>query len=236
MQQKQQRTFVQDYQLVQSLTEYIALTGMVFTRRDIGFRLLSPPVVAVITGILVVLSIMLEPSNPDAHPLALLLFAVLFFIAAMHQRLRRWMEIRRGQQGHSYYIGTSIFDFAWLPNFCRANRRVARYFDPVFFSGTGIALYPVSHALAVWLVMTGISLRIFEDTIHRRNLHMDLDITDSLIVSQRQAQVIEHNEEPIGIHRQPTAGIPTGFAEDIEEHINRRKADNTETNETNEKK
>jgi hypothetical protein len=64
------------------------------------------------------------------------------------------MDLNNGIAQFSYYIGSSPFDFRWLPNFVRRNRRVARYFDPIFCAAIGLVLFPYSRALAMWLVFS----------------------------------------------------------------------------------
>ena len=206
--------------------QFPALTVMVFLRRDLGYRMLNPLGLIAVTGILFVIAILSQPDNADSGALGLLLFALAAFILGMGQRQKRWKELNRGVRQHSYYIGTSPFEkLRWLPMFCRRNRRSARLIDPIFCVAIGFALFPVSRLLAMWLIFSGVCLRSFEYTVHHRELNLNLDMVDGLIVSEVQGQTVERFEESPGAEpQQPTTGIPTGLGPDILENIKRRKA------------
>jgi hypothetical protein len=202
-----------------------ALTVMVMLRRDLGYRLLNPPSLIAVTGFLAAVAVLAQPGNEDAQPIDLLFFALGALVLGMYQRLKRWLELNRGIRQHSYYIGTSPFDYHWLPIFCRRNRRMARLIDPIFCALIGLAVFPWSRALAMWLVFSGFCLRSYEYAVHQKQRNMDLDLVDGLIVSERQGQVVEQFEESHDAgQQQPATGIPTGLGQDIQENINRRQA------------
>jgi hypothetical protein len=221
----ERRSFLQDYAFAQWLMQFPALTLILFLRRDVGFRLLHPLKLIVVFGLLAVASILAMPGNEDARPVALLIFALLGFSIGLYQRFRRWYELHSGQMQHSYYIGSSPFDFQRLPSFCRRNRRIARIIDPIFCAVIGMALFPLSHALSMWVVVSAFSLRSYEHQIYRNQRNLDLDLIDSLIVSQRQSQVFEQYEDNLNPEEQHTSGsVPTGLGDDIRSHIHNRRS------------
>ncbi len=136
----ERRSFIQDYYFAQWLTQFPPLTIAVILRRDIGYRLLHPLKLIAVMGAVAVIAILATPGNEDARPTDLLVFAGISFVFGMGQRIRRWWELDRNARQHSYYIGSSPFDFKWLPNFVRRNRRVARYIDPIV-----VAASPLDH-------------------------------------------------------------------------------------------
>jgi len=203
--------------------KYPALTVMVFLRRDIGYRFLDPRHLLTVTGILAAFSIMVQPAPPRSGPQALLWFAILAFLFGIGQRNKRMKELKQGIVQHSYYIGTSIFDFRWLPAFCRNDRRMARFFDPIVCFVIGVAVFRASCMLCYWLVFAAVCLRCFEDAVHRRERNRDLDMLDNLILSGIHSNTVEQFEKPpAALPQQAATGVPTGLAPDIAEHIERR--------------
>jgi hypothetical protein len=225
-QQQQGRSLREELEFSQWLMQFPALTVMVFLRRDLGYRLLNPLALIAVTGFLAIISILAQPDNADNQPVFLLLFALMAFIVGMSQRLKRWQELNSGVRQHSYYIGTSCFEtIRWLPMFCRRNRRIARFIDPFTCMIIGVALFPVSRFLAMWLLFSGMCLRSFEYVIHQRERNRNLDLVDGLIISEAQGETVERFEESPGAQsQQPDPGIPTGLGPDIQEKIKHRKA------------
>ena len=193
---------------------------MVFLRRDLGYRFLSPFKLIAVMGGLAVVAILETPGNEDARTWDLGVFAVIGFALGVYQRLRRWADLNNGVARFSYYIGSSPFDFSWLPNFMRRNRRVARYCDPVFCALIGLALFPYSRALAMWLVFSALCLRSFEDQVFQRERHRDLDILDSLLIAEDQIRTMDAYQQAQGVaNHQPEQGVPSGVGDDIEGQI-----------------
>src|ERR1017187_10414223 len=226
LQPPEKPSFTQKLATAQSWTRLPALTIIVVLRRDLGFRLLNPLPFFAMTGILALVAILAMPGSPNGGPLAMLLFAVLSFICGMSQRMDRWRELNRNVRSHSYYLGSSPFDYKWLPEFCRRNRRVARFFDPIFCALVGYVLLPSLPALALWLVFAGLCLRVFEDAVFIRERNRELDISDSLIISQRCALVIDQTEHTATKNQPPQQGIPAGLGPDIAGKVNIRKMKN----------
>jgi len=210
---------------MQWMMKYPALTVMVFLRRDMGYRFLNPLHLLSMTGILAFISVSINSKNPHAKPEHLFIFAVLALFLGGCQRTKRWRELKRGIVQHSYYIGTSPFDFRWLPNFIRCNRKIARFIDPIFCLLIGLVCLPVSSMLGLWLIFAGASLRAYEHAVHRKELNRNLDMLDSIIVSQVHSRTVEKFEDqPSAPQAQGPTGIPTGLAPDIQKQIKRRNA------------
>jgi hypothetical protein len=230
-QQSSGPSFVENLAFVQWAMKFPALTLMVLTRRDIGYRFLSPLMLIAVFGLLAVVATLATPGNEAAHPAHLLIFAGIGFASGIAQRIRRWRDVNRGVNHHSYYIGSSAFDFRWLPFFVRRNRRVARYIEPLFWAGLGFALLPFSRALALWLIFAAFCLRGFEDQVFRRLRNRDLDLMDSIIVAEDQALTLEQYEQA---HHPPqhqnSPGIPTGLGDDIQKNIHSQKHNNPSLN------
>ena len=205
------------------LTRWPTLTILTLLRRDLGYRLLNPLHLLAVNGILALIAIFAMPGSPNGGPLALLLFAILSFLSGMSQRFKRWQELNSNIRSHSYYIGTSPFQFAWLPEFCRRNRRVERFLDPVLCAVVGLILLPSLPALALWIGFSAACLRLFEHAVFMRQRNRDLDIFDSIAISQRAALVFEQTEHTATKGQPPQQGIAVGLGPDIAEQVKLRK-------------
>jgi len=224
-------SFIQIYALMQWLIKFPALTLMVMTRRDIGYRLLNPLILIAVFGLLAVVTILSIPGNESANQAPLLVFALIGFLSGIAQRIRRWRDVGRGVNHHTYYIGSSPLDFHWLPSFIRRNRRVARYIDPIVCAGIGLTLFPYSPALAAWLVFAAFCLRGFEDQVFQRERNRDLDLADSIHISEEQSRVLEQYEQARNApQHQNSPGIPTGLGDDIQKKIHSQKHSNPSMN------
>jgi hypothetical protein len=202
------------------LMQFPALTAMIWLRRDLGYRTVGPARLIPITVLLVVASVLAIPSNADARPVDLLVFALLTFALGVYQRVRRWIQLDQKIRQHSYYIGTSPFDFRWLPVFFRRNRRIPRFVDPLVVMLIGLAVFQISRSLGLWLAISAISLRTFEYTVFQRERKLSLDIMDGMILSERESQIVEEFEATSGWHQHKDAsGITTGLSGDIERQI-----------------
>jgi hypothetical protein len=211
-----------NWEFLKWLSRFPALTVMVFLRRDLGYRELNLLALITMTGVLFALA---SYSNETSRPQDLMIFAAVMFLLGLAQRIRRWREYRRGVRQHSYYIGTSLFDFRWLPGFIRNERRIARYVDPAVCIIIGFASFPYTHALALWLMFAGVALRGYEDAVYKRELHQRLDTIDGLVVSEIQADTVERfsKEAAAPPPQQQRTGIPTGMGDDIQDRIKSRK-------------
>ena len=170
-------------------------------------------------------AILFAESYPSAHLEHLFIFGILAFLLGIAQRFQRWVEHLFGKLQHSYYIGTSPFDWRLLPQFLRRRRRVARFVDPAVCAITGFYFLPVSRPLSLWLIFAGMCLRVFEDAVHRKELNQSLDVLDGLIESEVHTNNVEIFERPPETQpkQKPTTAVPTGIGADIEKQIKRRR-------------
>lgn len=206
------------------LMMYPAMTVMVFIRKDIGYRLLNPMPMIYMNGILMLVAAFIPPDKPDANPEYLFWFALISLFLGSCQRTKRWREFKRGILQHTYYVGTSPFDYQWLPRFCRRFRRMARFADPFFCIFVGLIFMTVSTALGFWIMIAGAALRVFEDAVHKKELNRDLDILDSVIISEVHGDTVEQfDDSPSHTPQSTSAPVPTGLAPDIEKQIKRQR-------------
>lgn len=225
-QSSEQSSWLRDYTFAQWLCQLPALSFIVIIRRDIGYRLLNPLALAGVNAFLVIVGLLAMQDSPKAGGEGLVWFATfsLAFGASRRRQCRR--EFKRNEvRQHSYYIGSSPFDFKWLPNFIRRNRKIARIIDPIFCILLGLMMIHVSPMLTVWLLFTGICLRALEDDVHRREKERELDLIDSLIESQHQAQIVDKFDYIPVQPKQSKPGITTGIGKDIEGKIRRLKTE-----------
>jgi hypothetical protein len=217
-------TFLQNYRAAQWFTQFPALTAIVLLRRDVGFRLLHPLKLIAVAIALMAIASQVRSGDANTRPMDLFLFAWVFLAVASYQRFTRWREWRRNVRQHSFFVGTSPFDFKWLPRFCRRNRRVARFVDPLVCAAVGVALFPVSRVLGLYLAFSGFCLRAYEYMIYERELSRDLDLLDSMVRSEVQAETVEQFEPTPGAPAQSDGAIPTGLGMDTKAHQKRRRA------------
>ena len=219
-QQESVPSFRQCHEFVHRLLPYPALTVLVCLRSDLGYRLVSVYRLLATCGIVAVITILATPGHEAGRPYDLLVFLGIAFFNGLAQRIRRWRQLNRNDiQAHSYFIGSSPFSFRWLPEFIRRNRRVARYFDPLFCALVGLALFPFSRFLAFYLIFAGFCLRVVEHTTWNRERHTDLDMIDSLIRSGQQVQKLDQYEHAPAAQPQSQDAIPTGIGSDIAKKI-----------------
>lgn len=215
-------SLMEKMEAMRGMMGFPAMTVMVFLRHNLGYRFLHPGHLLSMGGILFVLGALAQDS-PNHE--ALMLFGVLVPVLGLAQRFRRWLEIRRGVRLHSFYIGDSIFEAKWFPNFLKRKRRFTRIFDPLACVIGGACLLGVCPSLGMWLVFSGFALRVVEDTVYRQELNRDLDTLDGMIVSEVQAETVDRFAEPPAEVRQQqesNEGIATGLSEDIQQKIKQR--------------
>ncbi len=205
--------------------QFPAGTVIVLLRPDVGYRLLNPIKLVAVNGALAVIAILAQPGNEDANPLALLAFAAVSFCAGMGQRVRRWRQLSQPARQTSYYIGTSPFNFRWLPAFMRRNRRISRFVDPLVCILVSVAVFPLSSALACYLAFAGFCLRVYESDVFERERERDLDLSDGLLRAEIQSQLVEQYEGTSDLRpRQPKPGLPTGVGSDLKTNLKRQQA------------
>lgn len=200
-----------------------ALTVMFFFRKHLGYRLLNPLHIFAITGAIIFLSLHLQKANPGGGGEDLMWFGIVALCLGMLRRAISWKELQLGLSVHSYYIGTSPFEFRWLPAYLLRYRRMARFADPLFCIALGFLYLRVSTPLGYWLMFAGVSLRAFEDAVYRKALDRDLDLADGLIMSDVYSRSVEQFSQPPQQPPGQSNGLPTGLASDVEMQMRRRK-------------
>lgn len=211
-------------QFVRGVMNLCALTVLVFLRHRLGYRLLNPLALMVMTFALFVLA---SFKRHTPNPQALMLFAVVMCAVGIAKRFKRWIDARRGIRIHSYYIGDSIFECRWFPQFLLHNRRFTRFFDSFVCLGAGIAVFEFSPVLGGWLIFCGFCVRALEAQAYQQQFERDLDTVDGLIMSGVQSETVDRFSEPSETTQQQSAnspGIPTGLSRELKAKIWRRKA------------
>lgn len=217
-------SFSEQLEIARGLTKLPALTVMVFLRRDIGCRLLSPFQLLAVNGILMFVADLFDESDQDANWVDLFMFALAALLLGLCLRAIRWDDYRRGLIKHSYYIGSSIFELLPLPKCLRRHRIIPRFADPLACGFIGYHILPDSPILGHWLIFSGICLHVFEEHVRRKALHQSMDVADSLVEAQVHMQRVEHFESPQETPKQkPSIAVPTGLGADILPQIKRRK-------------
>jgi hypothetical protein len=218
----------QQIDITKNLMPYAALTLMVFLRGNMGYRLVNPTWLWGVTVVEIVVSVFFHICWNATGPNLLFDFAVVSFVLGMIQRFKRKRELERGIRQHSFYIGNSRLHFSGLPEFFRRKRRVERFLDPIvcFIIGT-ILILVHQPLLGFWVAMSAACLRVFEAEVYEKEKNRNLDMVDSLIVSEGQAEVVEKFERPQAASpaaQRLDSHVPTGLADDIQDQIKRRKA------------
>lgn len=216
-------TIFQKVEVMQGLASYPAMTAMLFLRRGMGHRFLSPAGIFVTAfGIFLVAEFARDTPYYDA----LQIFALLVLVGGLAERGLRLREFKRGIYQHSQYIGDSRLA-AWFPESMRRDRRIERFVDPLVWMALGVGAYQFSPALGGWMVFSGMCLRVFEAAVYQRRQERNVDLIDGLIEAQDQQETIEQLIQPAAppppAFNQSEA-IPTGFGPDIEQRVKARQS------------
>jgi hypothetical protein len=221
-------------ELIQWLALFPAITVMVFIRRKIGFRMIKPAWLFIMTGILFIFTDMFGArfyvgffgfgGILGPMPGLIKLYALAMLGMGLYQRFTRWRELCKGVRWHTYSPGISILEVLPLPAFFRANRRIYRFLDPALCIIVAQFVAPhLSQGLVLWLTFAGFSLYVYENALYEKMVEHDLDTLDNLISSEVQMETVKHFEGPQPDERQrtlqDTGGIPTGSAPDIHKQI-----------------
>ena len=133
-----------------------ALTVMVFLRRKVGYRFLSPMKLQVMTLLILALSSISaissnssagavsgysgygSPNVAGAAPIIgaatpLIFFAIAMLVTGMIKRYLQWQGIKRGVSWHTYSRGVSWFTFLPL-----SDSIIKRYVDPAAVAVVGL--------------------------------------------------------------------------------------------------
>ena len=171
--------FTEKMKLVQAMMLFPALTVVVFLRRRLGYRILNPAWLFGVTFFMCIAAAVVQ--NPEVNPEDLMVFALFVLIFGGGQRAARWREFRQGVLQHSYYLGDSILESLPLPRFLRYERRVCRIVDPTLCVAIGLALQSISRVLGLWLIFSGLSLRVVEGAMRRKQIEKEFEDRKSVV-------------------------------------------------------
>ncbi|HEV2693077.1 MAG TPA: hypothetical protein VG347_09310 [Verrucomicrobiae bacterium] len=197
-----------------------ALSVAVMLRKDIGGRMLHRGYITGVSAVMYLLGLSVSPRDGQV---GLCMYAIVVFVAGMTYAIKRWWEFNRGKKQHSCYIGTSPFEFRWLPAFFKINRRMARFGDPVFAVLCGALVIPFSGALGLWLMFSGACLITVEAAAHRRQRDREIEMVDGLVYSEYQGRTVERFEQAPTKQQQQQDAIATGLDDDIARKIRQKK-------------
>lgn len=220
-------TLFEKAKIIQALALFPAITVMVFIRHKLGFRMMKPIWLVIMTTIILVMSAV---AGGVAKPFASLfvIYALTMLGLGLYQRYLRWGDLAKGERWHTYSPGVSYLEMLPIPPFFLIKRRVYRFLDPLACALIGLLLALLSHALGAWVLFSSLALYIYEQALYERMLEQDLDILDGLVAAEVQSEVAQHYEGPQSDEKQmqleQTAGIPTGVAPDIHRQVELRKA------------
>ena len=220
-----QATFTEKMATAELIAMVPAMTLMLNSRKDIGARLARRQIA--ISGILLLLGVgyFVELQQPNRSPVLILIGFVTLFQYGFHL-LRRWREFRRGASEHSYYLGTSGFEFRWMPKFIRRSRVMSRFVDPLVFGAAGFLVIKYLFFFGMWLIVSSACLLFVELRAWSREVHRELDVSDGLVTSEVQSDTVDRFSPPpdrIIEAAHASDVIPTGLGSDIADKIRRRK-------------
>ncbi len=188
-----------------------ALSLMVWTRSDLGARLL--PGAGIVSLLLMVTSAFVT-QLPDQ--VVLFVIAVWTLLLTAQERFNRWRDFRKGKRCHSYSLGWGGSS-RWLPKALVRMRFGERILEPVVFIATGIMATRFMPVTGCWIMLSGFCLACVEKQALHRQRNEQHDLVDGMIKSEVNSDTVERFSEslPQPPHQQSGAAIPSGLGEDI---------------------
>jgi hypothetical protein len=221
-------TIPEKMELVRTLSLFPAITVMVFIRRKLGFRMMKPTWLVVLTIIMLLIPVLF---SAVAQPFGFLMviYALSMLGLGLFQRWQRWKELCNGERWHTFSPGISYLETLPLPPFFKSHRRVNRFLDPALVAIVALLVgLLLSHGLGIWLMFSALFLCVYEQNLYDKQLANDLDTLDGLVAAEVQAETVKHfdGKQPEEQQRslEETAGIPTGLAPDIHRQVELRRA------------
>lgn len=211
----------------ENLVLVFASTLMLTTRADVGARLVRRQYVTIAFLLMFCIGWASERVNPG--PL-LLFFSFYFLLQYFLHLFRRWREFRRGEPQHSYYLGTSGFDCRFVPESIRRNRKLERFFDPLVFGTSGFLVANFAPHIGFWVMVSSACLFALENIAWMREVHRQFDVSDGLVASGVQSQMVERFSPPspqLNPKASNSGGIPTGLGADISARVRQSRAERT---------
>jgi hypothetical protein len=236
---QQRTTIAEKVDIAAGLALFPAITVMVFMRRKLGYRFLSPIKLFVmflilwaVGGVSTIVnaktqtatyggtSISATATSPADGLAPFIFFALAMLIVGMIERYLRWRDIKKGVSWHTYSRGISWFSF--LPF---NDTIIKRYIDPAACLIVGLLVMLVFKWLGYYIILSAFCLFLFEAVDYERAINRMLDVLDSLVESEVVSENVEFyttgkpTEKPI----EQTAGIPTGVSPDLAAAIERKR-------------
>jgi hypothetical protein len=219
--------------MLRKIAVFPAMTTMVFLRRRLGFRLLTPTWLLVF-AIILMATAGAVPSIAAPYSILMVLYGLAMLGMGAWQYWQRWHELCNGVRWHSYAPGVSYLEVLPWPMVMRSHRRVNRFVDPIAVALIGLVIGIFCHALGLWIMVSGLFIYVYEQQLFEAIMKRELDTLDGLLTAELQMEIVKHFEQPQSNKLQPkpfqksleeTAGIPTGVATDIEMQVAIRKAE-----------
>lgn len=220
-------TIFEKAKIIQALSLFPAITVMVYIRHNLGFRMMKPIWLVIMTVIILVVSAV---AGNVAKPFTSLfvIYALAMLGLGLYQRYLRWGDLAKGVRWHTYSPGLSYLEMLPIPTFFLVKRRLYRFLDPLVCAIAGLLLALLSRALGAWVLFSAFALYIYEQALYEKMLERDLDMLDGLVAAEVQSETAKHFDGPQADQKpktlEETAGIPTGVAPDIHRQVELRKA------------
>jgi hypothetical protein len=176
-----------------------AMTVMVFLRKEIGYRLIKPSLIAFVTFVLLAYAVgvnlvayafarasSVAPANSLAvfsvgayqPQFAVGIFALLFlFLAIRHRRVGWAMAIV--QDWHTMSRGASWIKDKVLPS--TSELKIQRFIEPLVCFLLGLVMLFISLSLGLWLMFSGVALWVVEAIVYDIALNRMLDEHDARV-------------------------------------------------------
>lgn len=194
-----------------------AISVMVFLRRRMGYRVLKPLHLlgaAIMMGGMAFFgllgsmfgqpSVALMATNPLLN-----LCGMGVFVFGMFQRHQRWKEIKRGEDWHTYYKGTSWLEYLpFWPAFLRHEDRISRFLDPLLCFVLGMFFFSCGMpGFGLWLLVAGFCLFGYEALAYEAAHEREMNMYDSDIESRATAEIMQEMQQRRTLAANPGAAI-----------------------------
>lgn len=218
-QQQQQMTYQNKKEVAIGLLALPALSVIVFLRRRIGFRLLdSGWYLLVAVAVYFIALFNYDPRRPFPHLMEWYALSIAL-MGALH-RMVAWLQLRRGNQPHSYSPGVSLFFTKRTPRFMRAIAHVV--VEPLVVLLVGFLVRDsFSIPMGNWLIFAAASLMFYEIFLTLSHADREMDIADGLLAAHGQGEAVQKFGGVAGSAASSGKSEPisTGLGKDIRRNI-----------------
>src|ERR1700691_4771807 len=163
-------TWLEKIDLIRTFSLFPAITVMVFIRRKIGFRMMKPTWLVILTIIMLLVPVIFKAA---AAPFGFLMaiYALAMLGLGLWQRWQRWCELCRGERWHTFSPGVLYLETLPLPPFFKSHRRVNRFLDPAAVAIIALIIGIVlSHGLGIWLMFSAFFFYVYEQNLYEKQL------------------------------------------------------------------